>query len=162
MGSFPQRRGPKALNADTVFPIAKQDPESKQQLSGVEVAHCHEQEIEHPTLDQILMNPKNTLIRINIRHRGPTRSRTAQISIIWTTHDVPGETKLCDLFKLHYLKGGIQPHNGVFLQQIARDFEHMSGTGKYWWAELAQEKVMDLNWVFEDNEVWLSCLVDET
>lgn len=159
MGSFPQRRGPKALNANTVFPTAKQDRESKQQLPGMEAAHCYEQEI---TLDQIPMNPKNTLVRINIRHRGPTRSRTAQTSTIWTTHDVPAETKLCDLFKLHYLKGGPQPHNGVFLQQIARNFKHMPGTEKYWWAELAREQVMDLNWIFEDNEVWLSCLVDKT
>lgn len=122
---------------------------------------AHEQNTGHQTPDQILTDPKNILVRINIRHRGPSRSRTAQSSLTWTTHDVPSDTELCELFKLHYIKGGQQPHHGVFLQQIDRNFEHMSGTEKYWWAELAQEKVMDLNWVFEDGEVWLSCLIGE-
>lgn len=122
---------------------------------------CYEQNTGHPIPEQVPTDPRNTLVRINIRHRGPSRSRAAQNSLIWTTHDVPGDTELCELFRLHHSKGGQQPQRGVLLQQIDRNLEHVSGTEKYWWAELAREKVMDLNWVFEDGEVWLSCLMDE-
>lgn len=145
----------------TVSSIRKEDLEYGQ-VSGMEKAlHCYKQNTEHLVLDQIPATLKNTLVRINIRYRGPARSRTAQPSVIWTTHDVPGETKLCDLFQLHYNKGGPLPRNDFFLQQLTRYLEHMPGTEKYWWDELAQERVMDLNWIFEENEVWLGCLVDE-
>lgn len=62
---------------------------------------------------------------------------------------------------LHYHKGGLQPHDKIFLQQINQHFKQMDGTEKYYWAEQSQERVMDLDWIFEDNEVWLSCLVDD-
>lgn len=141
MDAFPQR------NTRAALPV--KDLEKAPQ--------CYEQNTAHSTLNHV---PTNS-VRINIRHRGPVRSRTAQISVIWTTHDIPGKTKLCDLFKLHYHKGGPKPHDSIFLQQINRYLQHMTGTAKYWWAEHSQERVMDLSWVFEDNEIWLSCLIDE-
>lgn len=160
MNTFRHHRGLNVYNAGVT---KKRNPKPKQvpKIKTEKAPYCHEQNMGRPIPDQISTAPKSPSLRVNIRHRGPIRSRTAQVSVMWTTHDVPGETKLHDLFKMHYLSGGAQPHDEVFLQQITRDLEHMAGTERYWWAEPSQKRVMDLNWIFEDNEIWLSCSLGE-
>lgn len=76
----------------------------------------------------------------------------------WTTHHVSGELKLCDLFLLHHLKGGPQPHGTVVLQQVDRCMMmHITGTDFYWFSTQNPMRVMDTNWKFKDNEAWLRC-----
>lgn len=160
MDVFSEKRS--AHGAHVVITIKKRDPgrEYEFKKEGMEEApDYYEQNPGHPTLDRIPMIPENRLLRINIRYRGPIRSRITQMGIIWTTHDVSSETKLCDLFQLHYLKGGPQPRGEIFLQQISRHLKHIDGTEKCWWSELAPKRVIDVNWIFEDNEVWLGCSV---
>lgn len=105
---------------------------------------------------------KDAYLRINIRYRDHDNAYGR--CVIWTVHDVQGKTKLRDLFALHCLKGGPQPHmhihNRIFLQQMDQRLKQGDGTEKYCWGVHGHERVMDLNWIFEDNEVWLSCSVD--
>lgn len=110
----------------------------------------------NPIVDPVPGITRNTHVRINIRY--------CSRSVIWTIHDVQGKTRLRDLFELHRHEGGPQPHvhDRIFLQQINQHFKQMDGTEKYCWVMHSQERIMDLNWIFEDNEVWLSCLVDNT
>lgn len=79
-------------------------------------------------------------------------------SSCWTTHHVSGEMKLCDLFLLHHLKGGPQPHGTVVLQQVDRCMMmSIAGTDLYWFSPQNLMRITDTNWLFNDNEAWLRC-----
>lgn len=100
------------------------------------------------------------LLRINIRHRGPTRTRQAQAisGVLWTTHDIPSTMTLAQLFRRH-IKGGVVPDQTFILQQIDRRFEPVVGTRVFVWNELNMTKVADAGWVFDDGEVWLGSYI---
>lgn len=113
------------------------------------------QQPEGLTVDQYLLaSPRNTLSV----HIGYTTSVHSLRSLCWISYDISSEMRLRDLFLLHHLNGGPQPHDNVALQQIDRCFlRHIDGTDTYWFSEQDITRIMDTNWMFKDDEIWLGC-----
>lgn len=112
-------------------------------------------QLEGALTSQIPSNFPNTIFRIYIYYNGSAHFNK---SPCWTMHHVSGGMKLCDLFLLHHLKGGPQPHGTVVFQQIDRCMMMgIAGTDLYWFGTQNILRVMDTNWIFKDNEAWLRC-----
>lgn len=114
-----------------------------------------QQQPERLLADQSPLTLANSTFRLHIYYNGSTHFNK---SPCWTVHDVNGEMRLCDLFLLHHIKGGPQPHGTVVLQQIDRCMMmRIARTDLYWFSTQNTMRVMDTNWMFKDNEAWLRC-----